>query len=174
MRRLVICVAAAAAILAVLPPLLRGDKRVSDTTKSVSVVVPQGWKKSDKELMGTKLILLGPNRDGFRTNVNLYPEPVGSSMTLAAYERITLRNAAKMLSGYKLVSRGDTRLGGMPAKRWVYCSGIGAQRTKLKHKAVYTIKKKAAYVLTYTSLERHYDKDVGAFDSTVKSLKWLK
>jgi hypothetical protein len=171
-KRFVILAVVLAVVLSVSPAWSK-TVRATDSTGALSVVVPNGWKENKSGAGGTKLILVGPKHEGFTTNINLMIEKV-PAMSLADYEKLSKRNAPKMMDNYKLLSSRGTTLGGVPARQWV-CTGSGGNPIRhAKCRNAFGIKDGTAYILTFTSLEAYYDKHVGAFDSVVKSLKWLK
>lgn len=83
MSRRTVLLAVAVALMAAVPIAAKQSKpketRVTDSSGALSVVVPVGWKSNKSGFMGSKLILFGPEREGFRININLATERVGST-----------------------------------------------------------------------------------------------
>jgi hypothetical protein len=145
--------------------------KVTDKSGALSVVVPSGWAPSNADIMGAKLFLFGPEYKGFRININLATESVGS-MSLAEYTRATEANAPKIITQYERVSRRSAKLGGLPATELVYRGAFGTPPTKLQFKAVFAIKDQTAYIFTFTAPPAAFDKHVKAADAVTKSVEW--
>jgi hypothetical protein len=145
--------------------------RVTDKSGALSVVVPSGWTPSDADIMGAKLFLLGPEYKGFRININLATESVGS-MSLAEYTRATEANAPRIINQYERVSRKSAKLGGLPATELVYRGAFGTPPTKFQFKAVFAIKDQTAYIFTFTAPPAVFDQHVKAADAVTSSVKW--
>jgi len=147
------------------------ETRVTDSSRALSVAVPTGWKSDKSGLLGSKLILFGPEHEGFRVNINLMTEKVGS-MSLSDYARVSEENAGKIITGYELLSKGSTKMDGVDARFMVYRGSIGTPPRQLEFKGVFSIRGKIAYILTYTAPKDVFDQHQKAFDTVVKSVKW--
>ncbi len=145
--------------------------RVTDRSGALSVAVPSGWQASDTDFMGTKLFLFGPDYEGFRININLTTEAVGS-ISLSDYTKATEANLPKLIAEYEPVSKRPTKLGGIPATELVYRGAFGTPLKTLQFRAVFAIRSQTAYVFTYTAPPAAFDKYVKACDVVTKSVEW--
>lgn len=172
MKRFVLCILILTTAISAGLCRAHSVRRVSDSTRSISVDLPSGWTQSRSGLLGTKMLLMGPTIDAFRININLMTERA-PGISLSQYRKATELNAPRILNGYKYVSGRPTMLGGVPAREMVYEAEMGTPSKSLKFKAVYAIRNGTAYTLTFSSMKSTYDANVRAFDSTVNSLKWI-
>lgn len=145
---------------------------VSDSTGSVSVILPQGWTVNKSGLMGTIIALLGPQTNGFTPNITLVTENA-QGLPLADYVALSEKNMPKMIRDFSVISTTNCSVDGVEGKSMVYRGTMG-QNNVLKFKQVYCIYDGQAYVFTYTSLPEYFDTSVTVFDSVLAGLKWLK
>ena len=144
--------------------------RVVDSTRTVSVALPQGWSAIDNPPLGATLHIIDLRPNGFRTNINVFAEEVGS-LALADYVKIALRNCPKLLPRFKLLTSRKTKLAGIAAHEITYTAIVAGRQ--LKFKAVIAVRRGAGYTVTYTAEPTRYKKDLSVFSSVLKSLKWM-
>lgn len=129
---------------------------------------PAGWSFDDSGKFGTKGIWMGPREESFTVNINLMSEEVGS-MTLDAYEELSLANAQKILTEYSLVAKTGVTVAGTAAK--TYTQSFKQGTTVLKAKVVFFIIDGTAYSLTYTALPSSFAKYEPVFDDFIATVK---
>jgi hypothetical protein len=89
-----------------------------------TIETPDGWRRVDTAMNGIKTtIVLAPEViDGFRSNINVVSENMGSH-TLQTYFDNTVGTMEKYLEKFTVSDKGDKDINGVPAK-WVKYTSI--------------------------------------------------
>ena len=146
------------------------------TTKSYShfenpfynIEYPQGWEERDS---GDAVMFLSPLADEFdnyRENIIIQSASAGDSTLEEAFESYIngIRGSAEE---FTIINYSSATLVGLPAYNLEYKVKIKDQN--LRSLAVFTIKDKYAYIVTYFALERDYDKYLDDAKHAISSFK---
>jgi hypothetical protein len=139
-------------------------------TGTYSITAPEGWTKKDTVMSGLSLTAItspieGSN-DNFMENINVVTEKA-KGYDLDAYTEANQKNMVIQTSGFETLDKGETTIGGMPAKWILYnCSYSGYS---LKNTVYFIVKNGIGYVITCTSTKAKFDKYQTEFKSCVNS-----
>lgn len=143
---------------------------IQDLTKSVRVGVPDKWK-AEKPCGLNRLLLTCPDTDA---NILMLSQNVGKA-TLAECGGAWLKSISK-ISGYKLVSKENYKLAGVPGKSFTFTASVisAGKSTNVNYVQMLTVRNSTLYALQFVCRESEYKTCLPAFDSVISSLKWLK
>jgi hypothetical protein len=135
-----------------------------------SITAPTGWEKMDTVMSGVtftfiKSPLEGKN-DRFRENINVTTENA-KGYDLEAYVASNLKSMNAQMPGFVMGDKGETTIGGMPARWFVY--NMSYSGYDLKNTVYMIVKNETGYVLTCSSLGSTFDKFQADFKTCVYS-----
>lgn len=125
-----------------------------------SIQYPTSWALSEKAELGTVFLLATPaenKEDKFKENINLMVQDLkGMDITLDKYTKISEEQVEKLVTNSKMIESKRIGSGTKQYHRLVYIGDQGAFRFKyVQH---YWVISEKAYVLTFVSEEKSYDK----------------
>lgn len=161
---------AAMLLIAILLPVILWASSTTDVTRSVKVSVPEKWKAENPSGMN-RLLLTCPENDA---NILMLSQKIGTA-SLAQCVTVWLNSISKM-SGYKLVSRHNGKLAGVPGKAFTFITSVKSEAapTTLKYVQMLTVRDKTLYAFQFVCKESEFETCAPAFDSVVASVKWLR
>ncbi len=141
-----------------------------DITNTVKVSVPEKWVVESPSGLN-RLLLTCPENDA---NILMLSQKVGTA-SLAQCVSAWLKNISK-INGYKLVSKQNGKLAGIPGKAFTFVTSVKSAETPttLKYVQMLTVKDKTLYAFQFACRESEFKTCAPAFDSVVASLKWLR
>lgn len=147
------------------------------STKGYSIVAPNGWRKGPANFMGTDLIFVSPTVAGnppFAANLVV---TVGASAAGGNFEQEVKKGvavASRMLNKFRLISRGETRLGGQRAWMLIGTHEMGTPPRRLRFYAVGAPYKNKIYSFTGTATNAQFARYQPLFQKAVSSVRWTR
>lgn len=134
-----------------------------------SFTPPAGWTQR-KAFMGSEVLYIHSSG----SNLNVVSRAMPAGVTLAQIRAASFAQLRKAMTGYQLVSQGNTRLGGGAAGfiDSTYLMGTPAQ--KMRAYQVYALRGGKLYVFTCTARNALYPKYKATFQKTLNSLRWTR
>lgn len=149
------------------------DKPVADAISGTySISAPDGWKKKDTLVAGVKRTSITSPDDGsndrFKENVNVNTEEA-KDYDLKAYAEANRANMVNQFTGMEFLSEGETTIGDMPSKWYIYSFDYSGYQ--LKNTAYFFVYNDRGYVITCTALKTTFDRFQSDFKTCVNSFK---
>jgi eukaryotic-like serine/threonine-protein kinase len=145
----------------------------TNTAQGFSIRYPQGWEKREGAL-GTAVLLLSPREgtsDEFQENVNVLVQKVPDKMSLEEYSKLSIEQAPKLITGFRLLDQGSTTLGESPAHRIHYRGEQGAFH--LEWEQVWSVLEGQAFIITYTAERDRYQMYRPTAEAMIASFRLL-
>ena len=130
---------------------------------------PAGWTQR-KAFMGTEVVYLHSSG----TNISAVSQAIPPGVSLAQVRAASLAQLRQAMTGYKLVSQGNTRLGGGAAAFIDSSYMMGTPAQKMRAYQVYAVRGGKLFVFTCTAKNALYPKYKAAFMKTLNSVRWTK
>ena len=134
-----------------------------DSQTNFALNVPSGWISQNTEDVGS---FVGPKGIA---QVNISKETV-EGVTLEQFAKVFPSEMKKQLKSFKVVSSAKTKVGGLPARVWVYTAKIDG--VDLKFKNVIIFRNGQMYNVVFCTIPQRYASDVAGFDAMLKSWSW--
>ena len=133
---------------------------------------PSVWSKTSASALGADLAFVLPVSEGdiFAENLNLVIRPIESGTSLEKYSEDALKQIREQIADVAIVETSLWTLKGQPAFRVTFTGRMGTLR--MKWMQVWTLKDSRAYILTYSSEEAHYEREIDAVESAIKSFEF--
>lgn len=137
-----------------------------------TITFPSGWEiqKGSDPIEVFALSPLEGEQDKFQENINIVLEDVPKDMTNQEYIDLSIDNAKKSLSEFKVVSRKKITIDGQPGEQMVYEHTY--KGTKINAGQAIVINKGKSYVVTLSTLNETYAKYAPYLDDSLKTLKF--
>lgn len=142
------------------------------TGSGYTIDFPSNWEIR-KGTGGIDVYALSPLdgvQDKFQENINIVLENVPQGISNKEYVDLSIDNAKKGLTGFNVVSRKKTTIGGMPAEQMVYEHTY--KGTKISAGQAIVIHKSKAYVITLSTMTQTYGVYAPYFEAALKTLKF--
>ena len=130
---------------------------------------PAGWTQQ-KGFAGTEVMYLHPSG----TNINVVSQAVPAGISLSQIRAASLAQLRRTMTGYKLVSQGNTRLGGGPAGFIDSTYVMGTPAQQMRAYQVYAVRSGKLFVITCTARNALYSQYKSTFQKTLNSLRWTR
>lgn len=149
----------------------REPGRFYDDDKGFSIKFPQDWE-TKKGVMGTVVMAFSPQEgtsDGFRENANVVVENLPQTFTLDQYTELSLSNMRKLLTDFQMQENGDTTIGGLSAKWYIYTHRAGSvTATVLQY---FLVKGLRAYVISTAAEPGQFSKYKPTFEEIAQTFR---
>ena len=148
---------------------MAADKKYSGNDYTVSF--PSNWS-IEKGSGVVEVYSLSPaesTSDRFRENINILSEKIPEQLGLKEYTDVSVKNAGKALTDFKILDRKTITISGKPAERMVYLHNY--KGTVLKAAQAIVLSKGKAYLITLTCLPKTYSKYENAFNKALSSFR---
>ena len=139
------------------------------STNGYSFAPPNGWTQS-KGFAGTEVAYIHSSG----TSINVVSQAVPAGISLSQIRAASLAQLRKTMTGYKLVSQGNTRLGGGAAGFIDSTYLIGTPALQMRAYQVYAVRSGKLLVFTCTSRNAIYPQYKVTFLKTLNSVRWTK
>lgn len=146
-----------------LPPnfAVEAGGRIKDKATGASIVPPPGWQLSSIIVQRFPtpgkpvMTLIGPEKDGYRANLNIHYLPQDPGHPLASLGDYIRTKVSKQIPGWKEGDKGALKLGNKDA--YAYSSGFPMDKITVRN-IQYFVRgnQKKMYILTFTGLEKDY------------------
>jgi serine/threonine-protein kinase len=135
---------------------------------------PKSWTRQDVGSFGDVVTFLAPQTqtDGpnsFRAELHLEVISLPDKMNLPEYTTSRINEIIQNLPGAKIIDSRPTKLANLPAHEVVY-SGK-EDELMLTRKAIWMLKDRQAYILTYTAPESQYEEFLSIAQKTIDSFE---
>ena len=130
---------------------------------------PAGWTQR-KGFMDSEVLYIHSSG----ANINVVSQAVPAGISLSQIRAASLAQLRKTMTGYKLVTQGNTRLGGGAAGfiDSTYLMGTPAQQMRAYQ--VYAVRSGKLFVFTCTSRNAIYPQYKSTFQKTLNSVRWTR
>ena len=133
-------------------------KNIDQTAYKLSY--PGDWVLDEGGQMGTRFILfsaLESTEDLFKENVNLIIQDLtGYNLDLDKYAQLSENQIKSMITNVNIIEHKRVSTGAVPHYKIIYTGDQGA--FKLTFEQYYFVKDNKAYVLTFTSEQKNFEK----------------
>jgi hypothetical protein len=158
--------------------------RFSDTTQlgslyqnaefNLSIRYPSDWERTDVNERDEKLTLpvmfLSPRTSSpLRQNINLVIEKLESTMSLAEYTELGIKNEKTFFSDYTLISSTPVPIGGSNRGQRVVFTASTDSGIKMKFAQVWMVRGTRAYVWTFADDQATFEKNMPLFERMLES-----
>lgn len=156
---------------------LQAAPQAHRSAKGYSIVAPNGWRKGPANFMGTDAIFVSSTVAGnppFAANLVV---TVGASAAGGNFEQEVKKGvavASRMLNKFRLISRGETRLGGQRAWMLIGTHEMGTPPRRLRFYAVGVPYKNKIYSFTGTAANAQFARYQPIFQKAVASVRWTR
>jgi len=145
----------------------------TDKENGFTIDFPEDWEYKEK-MNGTDVMCFSPQEgmtDKFRENLSVSHEDLSSikSLTLDKYVELSEANMKKVVTDYKRLSLVDKKIGGIPAKEFIYTFKMG--NYTIKGRLCLLIKGGTGYIITGTATDSTFDKYQKQFNKIFDSIK---
>lgn len=158
-----------AAVMALSVAAIAGE--YTDKKAGFAFTPPSKWKQQRGAEYGAIVFFMSPNPET-GANMNIVTEDLPGPMSLSAYSKAAMSQMGQVLDNYKRVSYKEVQIGSMKAGEHVYTAST--EGMKLKGKQLWFVRGKRTYIFTFTSLNTAYNRYIGEFDKSVRTVRWLK
>ncbi|MDF5720336.1 MAG: protein kinase [Rhizonema sp. PD37] len=137
----------------------------------IEMKYPQSWKKQEIGTFGDIAKFSSPLKTDSNTSqaeVTIEIQNLKQPISLAEYTNAKVNEITQYLTNAKIHDSGSTTLANQPAHEVIY-SGKQEQYN-VKRKAVWLLKNKKAYIITYTAEENQYDDFLKPAQDMINSL----
>ena len=153
-------------------PMAKG--KTFKSPKGYSITAPANWKIMSDGLMGTDVILIAPAAKQFGANVNVVVKTAPKGGNLKQGMPQIIQGMSRVLNGFKEISRGETKVDGLPGIQFTATHKMGTPARVLKMYQQYVVRNGKVYVFTATALNENYATYDSAFKTVLKSVTWNK
>lgn len=166
---LVVSLLGFAPVVAQETPLISPPQNVSHAYR---MSYPSVWSKTSASALGADLAFVLPVSEGdiFAENLNLVILPIESGTSLEKYSEDALAQIREQIADMAIVETSRCTLKGQPAFRAMFTGRMGTLR--MKWMQVWTLKDNRAYVLTYSSEEAQFERELDAVESAIKTFEF--
>ncbi|OGE33186.1 hypothetical protein A3C59_03655 [Candidatus Daviesbacteria bacterium RIFCSPHIGHO2_02_FULL_36_13] len=143
---------------------------------NVSIQTPDGWTLKENPQPGTQATFFSPKEgvdDKFIENVGLSVSDLSAKPDVTLDEVVKAwidQSQSEFPDSFKVISQDKTTLGGAEAVKLIYQAKDKV--SSLKGMAIFALKDSKAYILSYSSEEKSFDKFLDGVNQIINSFKF--
>ncbi|MBW4623863.1 MAG: protein kinase [Cyanosarcina radialis HA8281-LM2] len=137
----------------------------------IKLEYPKNWTRQDLGSFGDVVTFLAPQtqNNSFQAELHIEVISLPSKMTLPEYTTSRINEIIQNLPGARIIDSRPTKLADLPAHEVVYSGKEG--QIMLTRKAIWMLKDRQAYILTYTAQESQYEEFLSTAQKTIDSFE---